>query len=90
MLAMDSSCLSIAGLALARSGLRRWLYLPLVVQGFVKPVAEIASFGQYGVIDHVARFEVSDGTIGYGLHEHGFFGRFAKYGMLDAYSGAPR
>ena len=34
MLAMGSSCLSLAGLALARSGVRRWLYLPLVVQGF--------------------------------------------------------
>ena len=61
---------------------------PLVVQGFVKPVAEIASFGQYGVIDHVARFETSDGTVGYGLHEHGFFGPYRHYGMMDAYSGA--
>jgi hypothetical protein len=61
---------------------------PLVVQGFVKPVAEIASFGQYGVVDHVARFETSDGTVGYGLHEHGFFGPFVKYGMNDAYGGS--
>jgi hypothetical protein len=34
MLATGSSGLSLAGLALARAGLRRWLYLPLVVQGF--------------------------------------------------------
>lgn len=61
---------------------------PLVVQGFVKPVEEIASFGQYGVVDHVARFETSDGTVGYGLHEHGFFGAYRRYGMNDAYSGA--
>src|SRR5262249_37786371 len=33
MLALGSSCLSLAGLALARSGRRRWLWLPLVVQG---------------------------------------------------------
>jgi len=60
----------------------------LVVQGSVKPVDEIAGFGQYGVVDHVARFDVSDGTVGYGLHEHGFWGAFDKYGMHDAYSGA--
>jgi hypothetical protein len=61
---------------------------PLVVQGLVKAVDEIASFGQYGVVDHVARFESSTGAIGYGLHEHGFWGAFAKYGMHDAYGGA--
>lgn len=60
----------------------------LVVQGLVKDVAEIADFGQYGLVDHVARFEVSDGTVGYGLHEHGFWGAFDKYGMHDAHSGA--
>ena len=61
---------------------------PLVVQGLDEAVDEIAAFGQYGVVDHVARFETSDGAVGYGLHEHGFFGPFAKYGMHDAYSGA--
>jgi len=61
---------------------------PLVVQGLVKPVDEIASFGQYGVVDHVARFEASTGAVGFGLHEHGFWGAFAKYGMHDAYGGA--
>ncbi len=61
---------------------------PLVVQGFVKPVTEVASFGQYGVVDHVARFETSAGDVGYGLHEHGFFGPYRRYGMTDAYGGA--
>jgi hypothetical protein len=59
-----------------------------VVQGFVKPMEEVASFGQYGVVDHVARFETSDGRVGYGLHEHGFFGPYRRYGMNDAYGGA--
>jgi hypothetical protein len=44
--------------------------------------------GQYGVVDHVARFDASDGRIGYGLHEHGFWGTFNKYGMTDPYCGA--
>ena len=60
----------------------------LVVQGSVKPIDEIAGFGQYGVVDHVARFTASDGRTGYGLHEHGFWGPFPKYGMHDAYGGA--
>ena len=30
----------------------------------------------------------SDGEVGYGLLEHGFFGPFKKYGMMDAGSGA--
>ena len=34
-----------------------------------------------------SRFEYQD-RVGYGLHEHGFFGAFAKYGMMDAASGA--
>jgi hypothetical protein len=33
-LATGSSCLSLLGLGLAASGLRRWLYLPLAVQAF--------------------------------------------------------
>jgi hypothetical protein len=61
---------------------------PLVIQGLVKSVDEIASFGQYGVVDHVARFDASTGTVGFGLHEHGFWGAFSKYGMHDAYGGA--
>jgi hypothetical protein len=54
----------------------------------VKEVDEITSFGQYGGVDHVARFQTSTGVVGHGLHEHGFWGPFAKYGMHDAYGGA--
>jgi len=34
MLALGSSCASLAGLTLARAGRRRFLWVPLVVQGF--------------------------------------------------------
>ncbi|MEX2255097.1 MAG: hypothetical protein WEC34_06640 [Acidimicrobiia bacterium] len=65
----------------------------LVVQGRDFKVAEIEGLGQFTIVDQVARFEQRvDGTagaIGYGLHEHGFFGPFPRYGMADAYSGAP-
>jgi hypothetical protein len=59
----------------------------LVVQGLDLSHDEIAPLGQYGIVDHVGRFEY-DGNVGYGLHEHGFFGAFEKYGMKDAGSGA--
>jgi hypothetical protein len=59
----------------------------LVVQGVEHSHDEIAPIGQYGVVDHVARFEYQ-GRVGYGLHEHGFFGAFEKYGMKDGASGA--
>ncbi len=54
----------------------------LVVQGLDMDQAEIAALGQYALVDHAARFEY-DGKVGYGLHEHGFFGAFDKYGMGD-------
>jgi hypothetical protein len=60
---------------------------PLVVQGLERDHDEAGKLGQYAVVDHVARFEY-DGNVGYGLHEHGFFGPFEKYGMSDAGSGA--
>jgi len=59
----------------------------LVVQGLDYSHDEIAPLGQYGVVDHVARFEYA-GNVGYGLHEHGFFGAFDKYGMHDGGAGA--
>jgi len=59
----------------------------LVVQGLDYDEDEIAPLGQYGVVDHVARFEYA-GHTGYGLHEHGFFGPFRRYGMKDGASGA--
>ena len=43
--------------------------------------------GQYGVVDHVTRFEY-DGNVGYGLHEHAFIGVFEKCGLRDGASGA--
>jgi hypothetical protein len=60
---------------------------PLVVQGLEYVHDEIAPLGQYGVVDHVARFAY-EGRVGFGLHEHGFFGPFRKYGMLDGSAGA--
>lgn len=60
---------------------------PLVVQGLDMSVEEIAPLGQYALVDHVARFEYGS-NVGYGLHEHGFFGAFDKAGMKDAGSGA--
>ncbi len=60
---------------------------PLVLQGLDLDNDEVGKIGQYGVVDHVARFEY-DGKVGHGLHEHGFFGAFTKYGMMDGFSGA--
>jgi hypothetical protein len=66
---------------------------PLVVQGREFKVAEIEELGQFTIVDQVARFEQrvdgKPGAVGFGLHEHGFFGPYPKYGMDDAYSGAP-
>src|SRR5262245_11536245 len=59
----------------------------LAVQGLDLKHDEIVKLGQYGVVDHVARFEYA-GHVGYGLYEHGYFGPFRKYGMQDAASGA--
>jgi hypothetical protein len=60
---------------------------PLVVQGLDLDVDEVGKIGQYGVVDHVARFEY-EGHVGYGLHEHAFIGPFAKCGLMDAAGGA--
>jgi hypothetical protein len=57
---------------------------PLVVQGLVRDMDELEKWGWYGIVDHVARFDVSDGTVGYGLHEHGFFGPYRRYGLERA------
>jgi hypothetical protein len=59
----------------------------LVVQGLERKHDEIAPLGQYGVVDHVARFE-SEGRVGYGLYEHAFIGAFRKCGLADGASGA--
>jgi hypothetical protein len=60
----------------------------LVVQGLMQSEEEVAPIGQYAIVDHAARFTTADGEVGYGLLEHGFFGSFKKYGMMDAGSGA--
>ena len=60
----------------------------LVVQGLEKKHDEIAQLGQYGVVDHVARFEY-EGRVGFGLYEHAFIGAFEKCGLRDGASGAP-
>ena len=59
-----------------------------VVQGLVNDVSSIAGIGQYGIVDHVGRFEYED-YVGYGLYEHGFWGRFEKFGLTDRGSTFP-
>jgi hypothetical protein len=58
---------------------------PLVVQGKEWSMDELASWGWFGVVDHAARFELAgpggERHVGHGLHEHGFFGAFPKYGL---------
>src|SRR5882724_6914364 len=61
---------------------------PLVVQGRELKMADIELFGQFTIVDQVARFTQSNGIVGYGLHEHAFIGPFPKYGMHDGASGA--
>jgi hypothetical protein len=60
----------------------------LVVQGLEKKHDEIAPLGQYGVVDHVGRFE-TQGRVGFGLYEHAYIGAFRKCGIKDGASGAP-
>jgi hypothetical protein len=60
----------------------------LVVQGRELKMADIEPFGHFTIVDQVARFTQSNGTVGYGLHEHAFIGPFPKYGMPDGASGA--
>jgi hypothetical protein len=52
----------------------------LVVQGLERKHDEIAPIGQYGVVDHVGRFE-TQGRVGFGLYEHAFIGAFPKCGL---------
>jgi len=58
---------------------------PLVVQGREWSMQELATWGWFGIVDHSARFALREPsgreTVGYGLHEHGFFGPFPKYGL---------
>jgi hypothetical protein len=59
-----------------------------VAQGLTLKVDEVRPIGQYGIVDHLARFTY-DGHVGYGLLEQGFFGPFHHYGMTDGAMGAP-
>jgi hypothetical protein len=59
-----------------------------VVEGMVLNVEEIRGLAQYGIVDHLARFEYGD-TSGFGLLEHGFFGPYNRYGLTDGGVGAP-
>ncbi len=60
---------------------------PLKVQGLQLSVPEIWPIAQFGVVDHVGRFEYGD-HIGYGLYEQAFIGAFPAVGLNDAHSGA--
>jgi hypothetical protein len=59
-----------------------------VTQGLVLSVEEIKGLAQYGIVDHVAEFSYND-QVGYGLLEHGFFGPYRRYGLMDGAVGAP-
>ena len=61
---------------------------PLVVQGARARHGRGRHVRLVRLVDHVARFEL-DGQVGYGLHEHGFFGPFRKYGLETRTDGAP-
>lgn len=54
---------------------------PMVVQGvdvdYVRDKDRL-----FGLVDQVARFEQSDGSVGYGLHEFFFIGDYERYGLV--------
>jgi hypothetical protein len=55
---------------------------PLVVQGVALDTeADRERF--FGIVDAVARFETSDGDVGYGLHEYMFLGPYERYGFTS-------
>ena len=57
---------------------------PLVVQGLERDMDELETWGWYGSSTTSPASTSSDGTVGYGLHEHGFFGPFRRYGLERA------
>ena len=59
-----------------------------LTQGLVLSVDEVQGIAQYGIVDNVAAFSYG-GHVGYGLLEHGFFGPYRRYGLLDGAMGAP-
>jgi hypothetical protein len=69
---------------------RHGMYLgDLVVEGKTWSMQELDTWAWYGIVDHAAKFEISTGEVGYGLHEHGLFGAFPKYGLPDGAATAP-
>jgi len=67
---------------------RHGMYMgDLLVEGKTWDMAELDTWAWYGVVDHAARFVIeggdADGVVGYGLHEHGVFGEFPKFGLPD-------
>ena len=67
---------------------RHGMYMgDLLVEAKTWDMAELDTWAWYGVVDHVARFVIeggdADGVVGYGLHEHGVFGEFPKFGLAD-------
>jgi len=75
---------------------RHGMYLgpELVVEGKTWEMAELDTWAWFGAVDQVARFEISggdagsNGAVGYGLHEHGIFGPYPKYGLDGPYDTA--
>jgi hypothetical protein len=57
----------------------------VVVHGRDYKVDDIATRGQFAVVDHVARFEYAN-HVGYGLYEQAFMGAFPRVGIAEARS----
>ena len=55
----------------------------LVTQYVEHDMAELDAWAWYSLNEQVARFERSDGPVGYGMHEYGVFGAFPKFGLGD-------
>ncbi len=55
---------------------------PLVVQGLALDT-ETDKDRFFGIVDAVARFETSEGDVGYGLHEYMFLGPYTRYGFTS-------
>jgi len=60
----------------------------LVVESKTWSMAELETWAWFGIVDHVARFELGD-LVGYGLHEHGVFGAYPPFGLETGHDTAP-
>ena len=61
----------------------------LVVQGVEHDMEALDGWAWYSLNEQVARFEASDGGVGYGMHEYGFFGDYPRYGLEGKEGVAP-